>query len=161
MSALHLAVQYASDHAAPSRAQIRRWVAASLAQLDESTPEAVDEATFTFRFVALDEGRALNRSYRGKDYATNVLTFPLHEAESRDVEADIVVCLPVVAREAVEQRKTFVHHCAHLIVHGTLHACGYDHEDAADAEAMEALERTVLARFRIGDPYRMDAHDAS
>ena len=151
---LHLAVQYASGHDAPSRARVRRWVAGTLAV------EAVQDATLTLRFVDEAEGRALNRDFRGKDYATNVLTFVLDEdlAVPRDVTADIVICLPVVAREAAEQRKSVADHCAHLVVHGTLHACGHDHEDDGEAETMEALERRVLTRFRIVDPYRDAGH---
>ena len=155
-ASLHLAVQYASDHAAPSRAQVRRWAMASLAELSTLPARAVDEATLTFRFVDLDEARSLNHTYRGRDYPTNVLTFPLDDGTG-GVEADIVVCLPVVDREASEQHKTFAAHCAHLVVHGTLHACGHDHEDEADATIMEALETRVLARFRITDPYRVAA----
>jgi probable rRNA maturation factor len=150
VSTLRLAVQYASDHVAPSRAQVRRWVSSSLAELAASGGR-IDEATFTFRFVDTNEGRALNRTYRGKDYATNVLTFPLDEGDR--IEADIVVCLPVVDREARVQQKTFASHCAHLVVHGTLHACGHDHEMPEEASAMEDIERRVLRRFRIADPY--------
>ncbi len=153
---LHLAVQYASTADAPTRARVRRLAASTLA-MAARRDDAIAEARLVVRFVDADEGRALNRDFRSRDYATNVLTFPMSEVDGADgprrVEADIVVCLPVVSREAREQKKRFAEHCAHLIVHGTLHACGYDHEDAADAEAMEDLERDVLARFRIDDPY--------
>ena len=150
MTALQLAVQYASASPAPSRARVRRWVAGTLAAVP-----GIDAATLTLRFVDDDEGRTLNRTFRGKDHATNVLTFPLDRRPAR-VDADIVVCLPVVAREAHAQGKTNDDHCAHLVVHGTLHACGYDHEDEAQADAMEALERAVLRRFRIADPYAVE-----
>ncbi|MFT4104006.1 MAG: rRNA maturation RNase YbeY [Burkholderiaceae bacterium] len=124
------------------RAQIRRWVAAA----------AEMRCELTLRFVGLDEGRQLNARFRGRDYATNVLTFPY---DAPDVAiADIVVCLPVVEREAREQDKPLAEHLAHMIVHGVLHAQGYDHEDDDDATLMEARERRILARFRIADPYR-------
>lgn len=143
---LRLSVQYASAAAAPSRDRIRRWVKATLRAID------VDAATLTVRFVDEAEGRELNRQYRGKDYATNVLTFA-YPGPDGAVEGDIVLCVPVVEAEADAQRKDPVAHCGHLVVHGTLHACGYDHLDTAEAEAMEAIERTVLAGFGIVDPY--------
>jgi len=107
----------------------------------------------TIRFVDLDEGQALNRDYRGKDYATNVLSF-IYEATPR-VVGDLVICLPVVLREAAEQNKPVAAHLAHLIVHGMLHLQGYDHETGKrDASRMENKEREILARFGIPDPYR-------
>lgn len=104
------------------------------------------------RFVAEDEGRALNRDYRKKDYATNVLSF-IYESVPI-VVGDLVVCLPVVLREAEQQGKAPEAHFAHLIVHGMLHLQGYDHETgAADAERMEAREREILAALGYPDPY--------
>ncbi len=151
---LHLAVQYATDLDVPARAQVRRWVRTAIALAKRRRPEreTIAAATFTIRFVDVDEGRALNRTFRGKDDATNVLTFP-YAAARRQIEADLVICMPVVVAEAGAQRKNVMAHCAHLVVHGALHACGYDHEATADADAMEALERAVLARFHIADPY--------
>jgi probable rRNA maturation factor len=115
-------------------------------------------ATLAVRFVDAEEGRSLNRTYRGKDYATNVLTFPYdkHASPGAPIEADIVICMPVLEAEALAQKKPLSAHVAHLVVHGVLHAAGYDHDAALDAEAMEQLERDVLARFRIADPYRDD-----
>ncbi|WP_399681775.1 rRNA maturation RNase YbeY [Xenophilus sp.] len=105
------------------------------------------------RIVDADEGRRLNREFRGKDYATNVLTFDY--AASPVVMADLVLCAPVVAREAKELRVTLAAHYAHLLVHGTLHAQGWDHETGeADAQAMEARETAILAGLGIADPYR-------
>jgi len=140
---LSLAVQYGcTDPDLPDRAQIRRWVKAAL-EADLQT---------TVRFVAATEGRALNRDFRGKDYATNVLSFVY---ETRPVSGDLVICLPVVKREARQQGKPLKAHLAHMVVHGMLHLQGYDHETgAADAAQMEARERTILARFGIPDPYR-------
>ena len=104
------------------------------------------------RLVGEDEARALNRDYRGKDYATNVLTFDYERAPV--VVADIVVCAPVVADEAAAQGIGLADHYAHLLVHGTLHAQGHDHEDAADARRMEAAESRILTGLGIADPYR-------
>jgi probable rRNA maturation factor len=147
---LNLSVQYASNRAMPARDRVRRWVRAAIAQLDEPA----HNYALTVRFVDVAEGRALNRGFRGKDYATNVLTFPYPGGD--DVAADVIVCMPVVEKEARGQHKDVMDHCAHLVIHGTLHAAGHDHETNAQAEAMEALERVALARFRIADPYRVD-----
>jgi len=139
---LHLAVQYACrDDALPDRAQVRRWVRAA-----QEKPAVV-----TVRFVGVAEGRELNRAYRGKDYATNVLSFVY---EDEPVTGDLVVCLPVVKHEAAAQGKPVRAHLAHMVVHGMLHLQGYDHETGPeDAAGMEARERAILARFHIPDPY--------
>ncbi|MCO5108948.1 MAG: rRNA maturation RNase YbeY [Burkholderiaceae bacterium] len=124
-----------------SRAQLRRWVAA-----------AIDaDSSLTLRFVGEREARALNAKYRHRDYATNVLTFAYPAVAGR-VNADIVICMPIVRREARAQRKETAAHLAHLVVHGVLHACGHDHELPDQAERMEAAEAALLARFRIADP---------
>ena len=141
---LALAVQYAShDTDLPPRPQLRRWVAAALA----------GDALVTVRFVDEDEGRTLNRDFRGKDYATNVLTFVYSEADASPVEGDIVLCAPVVRAEALAQGKPLREHYAHLLVHGILHLQGHDHEEDASASVMESLERVILGRMRIPDPY--------
>jgi probable rRNA maturation factor len=140
--ALSLSVQYASNaRDLPTRGQVRRWVRAALAEA----------ATVTVRFVDAIEGRALNAEYRGKDYASNVLTFVYDDKMPR--AGDIVLCAPVVRKEADAQGKTVAAHYAHLVVHGMLHLQGFDHERAADAAVMEARERAILARFALPDPY--------
>jgi probable rRNA maturation factor len=140
---LRLSVQYpGGSDGAPSRPQVRRWVRAACA-----TP-----AELAVRFVDDEEGRTLNRDYRGKDHATNVLSFP-YESGAR-LSGDLVLCLPVVKREAQEQGKSIEAHFAHLIVHGMLHLQGYDHETGrADAERMEATEREILHALGYPDPY--------
>jgi probable rRNA maturation factor len=140
---LQLSIQYPGGKTgAPTRAQVRRWVRAACEQAAE----------VTVRFVAEDEGRELNLAYRGKDYATNVLSFPYQETDP--LQGDLVICLPVVATEAAAQSKALEAHHAHLIVHGMLHLQGYDHEaSAADAEIMERQEREILAKLGYPDPY--------
>jgi probable rRNA maturation factor len=136
-------VPYAARHrAALPRHKVARWIRHALSAEGEITVRIVDSA----------EGQALNRDYRRKDYATNVLTFDYTQAPV--VTADLVICAPVVAKEAKEQGKTLQAHYAHLIVHGTLHAQGWDHEtSAADAHAMEAREIEILAGLGFGNPY--------
>ena len=144
---LNLSVQYACNaEELPSRPQIRAWVRAAL---DAEGPRG---GQITVRLVDAEEGRMLNRDYRGKDYATNVLSFP-YETEPA-VCGDLVVCAPVVEREAADQAKPLAAHYAHLIVHGLLHLQGHDHENGdAEAKKMEDLERTVLASLGYADPY--------
>ena len=140
---LNLSVQYACNTAGlPLRPQIRAWARAAL----ESGGQ------ITIRFVDDGEGRTLNHDYRGKDYATNVLSFP-YEREPL-VCGDLVVCAPVVEREAAEQGKPAEAHYAHLIVHGLLHLQGYDHETGKkEARLMEHQERVILASLGYADPY--------
>lgn len=108
---------------------------------------------FTVRLVGTAEGRKLNRTFRAKDYATNVLTFN-YPSEEDVVVADLVICLPVVVKEAKVQKKTFIDHFSHLLIHGALHAQGFDHEDDIEAEAMESLEIAILHKMGIQNPYQ-------
>ena len=141
--ALALSLQFAdvSHRDLLTRAKVARWVRAAL--------EA--PAEITVRFVGEEEGRSLNRDWRGKPDPTNVLTFPYQERPS--VQADLVLCAPVVEREAREQGRSLEAHYAHLLVHGTLHAQGLDHETDADATAMEARVTAILAALGFQDPY--------
>jgi len=143
MHELHLSVQGQSRfEGLPARATLARWVAAALER----------DAEITLRFVGGPEGRRLNRDFRGRDYATNVLTFDY--AREPTVNADIVLCIPVIRREAREQRKALRDHLAHLVVHGVLHAQGHDHDRAESARRMEAFEVAVLGQLGLSDPYR-------
>ena len=151
---LDVAVGYALPRAGiPAANSFRKWVAAALAG-------RIREADLAIRIVGAREGRALNRHYRGKDYATNVLSFPaelpdgLPEGVRLPLLGDLVICAPVVAREAKEQRKPVAAHYAHLTVHGALHLLGWDHEDPREAKCMEQLEREILAGLGLPDPYQ-------
>ncbi len=160
---LSLSVQYPDSRLKETlpRWRLRRWVQSALQM----------PAVITLRFVDAEEGLALNSAYRGKDYATNVLTFPYEDAldfmpVSDGMEssagktgstacADIVLCTDVLLREAKEQHKTLIEHAAHLVIHGILHAQGYDHIQNDEAETMEALETEILAKLGFDDPYRI------
>ena len=141
----------------PARSTLRRWLVRALAQ----------DAIVSVRFVDTAEGRRLNRTFRGRDYATNVLTFVYEtpavppdagrRAAPSPLSGDIVLCVPVLRREARAQRKTLRAHCAHLLVHGALHLSGYDHEAAKDAKVMEALEVELLDSLGYDNPYATEA----
>lgn len=136
----------------PSEAQLRQWCELALRQ--RTAPSEL-----TIRIVDEAEGRELNHTWRGKDYATNVLSFPAEIPDGLlDIPllGDLVICAPVVAREAAEQGKRAEAHWAHLVIHGCLHLLGYDHIDDAEAEEMEALERQLLAELGHPDPYACD-----
>ena len=134
----------------PAAASFRHWVAAALAS---ARHDSLSE--LSIRIVGAREGRALNRRYRGKDYATNVLSFPadLPGGVDSPLLGDIVIAAPVVAREARGQDKPLRDHYAHLTVHGVLHLLGYDHQRQREAARMEALETRILATLGIADPY--------
>ena len=146
---LTLSVQYPDARLKDviTRAAIRKWIQAAL----------FAPAELTIRFVDAEEGRELNKQYRGKEYATNVLTFAYNEGEQLDedapTQADIILCTDVLEKEAAEQKKSVEEHTAHLIVHGVLHAQGYDHEDDEEAAEMEGIETELLAELGYADPY--------
>ena len=151
---LSLAVQYASDvQIMPTRAQLRRWVKSALQR----------DVRMTLRIVDETEGRELNKRYRGKDYATNVLTFVYDDEPTPHglplsgegvLSGDAVICAPVVEREAAAQHKDLLAHYAHLAIHAALHLQGYDHEDDSDAAEMEALEAALMLKLHFPNPYQ-------
>jgi len=144
---LSLTVQYAAaSDDLPARAMLRRWVRCALA------PGKTPKTAVTLRFVDEAEGRALNRKYRERDRATNVLSF-VYDDEPGMCGGDIVLCAPVLRREAAAQGKPLTAHCAHLVVHGMLHLQGADHEDAAGAARMEACEIAILSHLGFPNPY--------
>lgn len=149
MPKLSIAVQYASaTKSLPTEAQFRNWARKALRVDTEIALRIVDE----------EESRSLNRDYRGKDYATNVLTFPL--TEEPHLIGDIMLCAPVILRESSEQHKSADAHFAHLTVHGVLHLHGYDHETEAEAELMETLETEIITQLGYPDPYLSEKTEA-
>ncbi|MFC4363521.1 rRNA maturation RNase YbeY [Simiduia curdlanivorans] len=132
----------------PSQAQFERWVAAAI---------GAHQATAEVSIMIVDEaqGQSLNHEYRGKNYATNVLSFPAELPPELELPllGDLVICAPVVAREAAEQNKALEAHWAHMVLHGTLHLLGYDHIDDDEAEAMEALETRIITELGYSAPY--------
>lgn len=142
MPKLFATIQYASDsERIPTASQFRKWAKAAI---------SVDTEV-TIRIVDAEEGKMLNNTYRGKDYATNVLTFPL--TEDPYLMGDIIICAPVVAAEAIAQGKSLEAHYAHLTVHGILHLHGYDHEVEAQAELMESIETAIVTKLGYPSPY--------
>jgi probable rRNA maturation factor len=142
MPKLNLNIQFASDaHSLPTKTQFQKWAKSAL---------RVDTEV-TIRIVDAEEGRQLNSMYRGKDYATNVLTFPL--TETPYLMGDIIICAPVVEAEANAQAKSLEAHYAHLTVHGILHLHGYDHETEPQAELMEGLETAIVTKLGYPSPY--------
>ncbi|OIQ95336.1 endoribonuclease YbeY [mine drainage metagenome] len=142
MPNLDITIQYASNQSQlPTKSQFKKWAKAALRVDTSVTIRIVDEA----------EGRELNNSYRGKDYATNVLTFPL--TEEPYLMGDIIICAPVVEAEAKAQSKLLEAHYAHLTVHGILHLHGYDHETEAQAELMEGIETAIITKLGYASPY--------
>jgi probable rRNA maturation factor len=143
---LNLSVQYADERLKEvlTRPLLRKTIQAAL----------FFPADLTLRIVDAEEGQILNRDYRGKDYATNVLTFAYTEDSDAEVtQADIILCTDVLEKEAKEQKKDVLEHAQHLVVHGVLHAQGYDHEDDEEAEEMEALEIEILEGLGLKNPY--------
>lgn len=152
---LELDLQRASTTAGPSDDDFRRWCELALRQRSA-------DSEMTIRLVDETEGRELNHTYRHKGYATNVLSFPADVPDDMlDIPllGDLVICVPVVEREALEQNKALDAHWAHLVMHGCLHLLGYDHIEDDEAEEMEALERELLAELGHPDPYADDEVD--
>ena len=146
---IELDLQVATDGAIPDEGDLRRWCQLALRQRK-------GDSELTIRLVDEGEGRELNRTWRQKDYATNVLSFPADVPDDLlDIPllGDLVICVPVVEREAAEQGKPPQAHWAHLVIHGCLHLLGYDHIDDDEAEEMESLERQLLAELGHADPY--------
>lgn len=156
MTKLSLAVQYATEAPELPRWRIRRWVQRALEVAAEAFDPPIDTLILTIRIVGKEEGLALNSTFRGRDYATNVLTFNYDPMPGQDdvYQADIVLCHDVLVMEAQEQCKTYLNHAAHLCVHATLHALGFDHEEDQQAQEMEALETRILASMGVPDPYQ-------
>jgi len=139
-----LAVQYATQaENLPTRPQFRRWIKSALQR----------EVQIVLRIVDESEGQELNKNFRGKDYATNVLTFVYDDSDV--LSGDLVICAPVVEREAHDQKKELHAHYAHLAIHATLHLQGYEHENEQEAVTMESLETAIMMKLGYADPYRV------
>ncbi|HET8711081.1 MAG TPA: rRNA maturation RNase YbeY [Spongiibacteraceae bacterium] len=145
---LRIDIENVSAAKAPTKAKLKQWIAAAIGSRR-------DKAEISVRITDADEIQTLNREYRGKDYATNVLSFPADLPPELKLPhlGDIVICADVVEREAREQNKSSEAHWAHMLVHGTLHLLGYDHIDDVEAEAMEALEIDILRELNFDNPY--------
>ena len=159
---LELGISFATARAGiPAKASFQKWAQAAFDALKSANFAA--NVGMSLRIVDLDEGRALNLQYRGRDYATNVLSFPselpvgMPKNFKLDWLGDLIVCAPVIALEAVEQHKALRDHHAHMCVHGVLHLLGLDHLQAEEAKYMEALEVQILAEFGFGDPYQIQS----
>ncbi|MGY0218086.1 rRNA maturation RNase YbeY [Endozoicomonadaceae bacterium StTr2] len=156
MTTTYIDLQIASDNKAlPTEVQLESWASAAITAADADTETSRDEAEISIRIVDTEEGAELNLQWRNKDYATNVLSFPsdLPPELNLPLLGDLVVCAPVVEREAKEQNKALEAHWAHMIIHGTLHLLGFDHIEDSEAEEMESLETAILAGLGYPDPY--------
>lgn len=152
---LALAVQYGVSAPLLPRWRIRRWVQRALLAVHAEQARGLSTFAVVVRIEGLAGARTLNAQYRNKDYATNVLTFEYGVAPDGTASADIILCLPIMQQEARAQHKEFLCHAAHLTIHGTLHALGYDHVRSRDAKVMESLEIEILAEMGISDPYHV------
>lgn len=149
---LQFSVQYAIDVPELSRQQLRAWALRAVKKAHQEID--FEFAELTLRLVDTEEAIELNKAYRQKDYAPNVLTFEYGMDELNTVRGDIIICVPVLKKEAQEQHKNLQQHAAHLLVHGVLHSLGYDHIEDKQAEEMESLETQILAEIGFPDPYK-------
>lgn len=150
---LSLSIDFTVKDERLQRWRIRRWVMRALKSAYMDGLIDFNRMQLGIRIVGLAEGRKLNATYRQKDYATNVLTFEYGVMPDGTASGDMVLCLPVLVKEARDQGKTMLDHAAHLTMHGTLHALGYDHINTREAKHMESLETSMLAELGITDPY--------
>lgn len=152
---LRIDIDNVSGQRAPTKAALKQWIEAAIDEHRRKARDHRDKAEVSVRITDADEIKMLNQQYRGKDYATNVLSFPADLPPELELPhlGDIVICAEVVEREAREQNKTSEAHWAHMVVHGTLHLLGYDHIDDAEAEIMEALEVDILHALNFANPY--------
>ena len=150
---LSLTIHYAVEAPTLPRWKIRRWVERAMLAAQKDGKISFNRMQVGLRLVGTKEAQQLNASYRHKDYATNVLTFEYGVQPDGTAAGDIVICVPVLKREAKEQGKDFLCHAAHLMIHGTLHALGYDHVKPREAQHMESLETLILASMGIDNPY--------
>ena len=150
---LSLTIHYAVEAPTLPRWKIRRWVERAMLAAQQDSKISFNRMQVGLRLVGTKEAQQLNASYRHKDYATNVLTFEYGVQLDGTAAGDIVICVPVLKREAKEQGKDFLCHAAHLMIHGTLHALGYDHVKPREAQHMESLETLILASMGIDNPY--------
>lgn len=150
-----LSVQYATEAPELPRWRLRGWVRSALSLLAKHIELDANHIELSIRIVDAAEGREINHQFRGKDYATNVLTFEYGVDPESTLRADLVLCRPVLLEEAAQQGKSVLHHAAHLTLHGVLHALGYDHIDDSQAQEMESLEIMLLARLKIKNPYQL------
>ncbi|WJJ92927.1 rRNA maturation RNase YbeY [Neopusillimonas aromaticivorans] len=148
-----LSVQYGTAAPELPRWRLRSWLKGAVSYVSKQFELDIQRIEISLRIVDADEGQALNRQFRQKDYATNVLTFEYGTDPLGTLRADIVLCYPVLVSEALAQHKTLQHHAAHLALHGLLHSLGYDHLDDDQASEMEALEIELLDRLHIANPY--------
>ena len=150
---LSLTIHYAVEAPTLPRWKIRRWVERAMLAAQQDSKISFNRMQVGLRLVGTKEAQQLNASYRHKDYATNVLTFEYGVQLDGTAAGDIVICVPVLKREAKEQGKDFLCHAAHLMIHGTLHALGFDHVKPREAQHMESLETLILASMGIDNPY--------
>ena len=158
--AIDYQVNTADAEGIPNAQQLQRWVSAAIARAGQDTTTNMADAELTVRVVDTSEGQQLNHDFRGRDYATNVLSFPFSAPVELPIPllGDLVICAEVVKAEAEQQQKPLIDHWTHMVIHGTLHLLGYDHIEDDEAEHMEQLEREILATLDIADPYQVSTN---